>query len=94
MSYEPKLLIKVEDLEKHKEKFEKISYGIIPDEKTRGGEDGKTIMEYLSYVYFKHDTYDVFGVECKMCHPCFSSYNKEVRKKLDKLRIEYVCLGG
>jgi len=33
MSYEPRLLIKAENLEKHKDKFEKISYGIIPDEK-------------------------------------------------------------
>jgi len=48
-------------------------------------------MEYLSFVYFKHETYDVFGVKCKICHPCFSSYNKEVRKKLDKLGVEYVC---
>jgi len=90
MSYEPKLIIKLETLEPLKKDFELVSYGIIPDEKTRGGEENKTVMEYLSEVYFKYETYDIFGTNCKICQPCFSSYNKAIRDFLKEFDIEYV----
>lgn len=60
------------------------------DEKTRGGEDGKTVMEYLTNVYFDKNEIDIFGTVCKICSPTFSSFNKKVREKLNELEIEYV----
>ena len=96
MSYTPGLLIKVEDLEKYSKEFEKVSYGIIAkkDEKTRGGETGETVMEFLSKVYFDKNVIDNFGTKCKYCTPNLSSYNKAVRDKLRKMEIDYFCIGG
>lgn len=93
MSYEPTLLIKVEGLEKHKKLFNK---GYFDDENTKGGESNQTIMEYLSEVYHEEDKWivDVFGIKCRYTTPHFSSYNGEIRKKLDELKIDYVCIGG
>ena len=96
MSYYPTLIIKISDLDKYKEKFETASYGIVTkaDEKTRGGEENKTVMEYISWVYFNGEIIDIFGTKCKYCTPTFSSYNKLVRETLDKMKIRYSYFGG
>lgn len=95
MSYTPTLLIKIEDLEKHKAMFEDLKH-YLPDEDTRGGEDGKTVLESLRNLYFEDKKWiaDVFGFKCRYFTPQFSSYNFEVRKKLDELKIPYALIGG
>lgn len=93
MSYEPTLLIKVESMRKHKKLFQQ---GYYTDEETRGGESNKTLLEYLGDVWHEDKEWiiDVFGIKCKTCTPTFSTYNSQIRNKLDELKIEYCCVGG
>lgn len=95
MSYEPTLILKIEDLQKHESLFEKSKYN-LPDEHTRGGEENKTLLETIMDLYFEDDKYivDVFGVKCRYFKPLYSSYNREIREKLDELQINYICIGG
>ena len=95
MSYEPTLIVKIDDLEKHKGLFEDLQ-NYLPDENTRGGEEGKTLLETLRDLYFEDDKWivDVWGFKCRYFTPHFSTYSKEIRKKLDELKIPYICIGG
>ena len=95
MSYEPTIIVLKKDLDKHKDY---ILYGDWQypttkegkkDEKTRGGEEGKTVMEEIKWAYEKHNVVSVGGVQLILLSPCFSSFNKKVRDKLDELEIEY-----
>ena len=95
MSYEPTILIKVDELERHSSLFKDLQH-YLPDEKTRGGEEGKTLLETIRDLYFEDDKYiiDVFGFKCRYFTPCYSSYNLEIREKLNELKIPYSLLGG
>ena len=91
MSYEPTLIISKEDLNKHQDLFENgiWQYGADKkDEATRGGEEGKTVMEYLNAVYLQKPI-TVRGVELVICSPTFSSFNKLIRNKLTELEVEF-----
>lgn len=97
MSYEPLLLIKIEDLNKHENLFNSIENNCdFSDEYTRGGEEGKTLLETLRDLYFEDEKWivDVFGMRCRYITPRYSSYNREFRKFLDEIGISYVCIGG
>jgi len=89
MSYEPTLVILKKDLDKHEKLITNGNWLYDgSDEKTRGGEEGKTVMEYIKEVYEQKPTI-VGGLELLVCSPCFSSYNKKIREKLDELNVEY-----
>lgn len=94
MSYEPHIIIVKESLEKHSDLINNgmwQHYGTKEsqaDEKTRGGEEGQTLMEVIKEAY-KNKTFTIRGIELCMIHPCFSSFNKAVRLKLDEMDIEY-----
>lgn len=95
MSYTPTILIKLEDLEKHDSLFKDLQY-YLPDEQTRGGEDGKTVLETIRDLYFEDSRFivDVFGIKCRYLVPEFSSFNRQIREKLDELNIKYSLIGG
>lgn len=89
MSYEPTLVILKKDLDKHKELILDGAWQYdTSDESTRGGESHQTTMEYIQEIY-KHTPVTVGGVELLLCSPSFSSYNKQIRNKLDELKVEY-----
>jgi len=92
MSYTPTIIVEVESLNKHKELFENVSYGIILDDETRGGEEDKTVLETISELYFEKRIIKLFETEVKYFTPYFSSYNAQVRNKLNELNIKYVLL--
>lgn len=79
MSYTPTIVIKKQDLDKHKKLF---------DEYYANEEEQRT-MDYLKYVNEKHDVVKIDNVEIVLCCPEFSSSNKDVRDKLSELGIQY-----
>jgi len=79
MSYTPTIVIKKEDLAKHKRLFDEW----YPNE-----EEQKT-MEYLKFVFEKHDAVKIDNIEIVICCPEFSSSNRNVREKLTELGIQY-----
>jgi hypothetical protein len=95
MSYTPTLIIKIEDLEKHKDLFNELKNS-LPDEDTRGGEEGKTLLETIRDLYFEDKGYivDFWGIKCRYFTTYYSTYSKEIREQLDELDIPYVCIGA
>ena len=79
MSYTPTIVIKKQDLDKHKSKFNDFY----------SDEEEATTMEYLKYVNEKHDVVKIDNIEIVLCCPEFSSSNKNVREKLKELNIQY-----
>lgn len=79
MSYTPTIVIKKQDLDKHK----KLLDDWYPNE-----EEQKT-MEYLKFVNDKHDVVKIDNVEIVLCCPEFSSLNSDVRTKLTELGVQY-----
>lgn len=95
MSFEPTIVILKKDFDKNKEIIVSGNWQYQgtkekkDDEKTRGGEGNETIMEYIKYVYEKHNVVSIGGVKLILCNPTPSSFNKKIRKKLDDFNIEY-----
>ncbi len=94
MSYVPTLLIKVEDLEKHREALEKVRWGITPDEETRGGTENKTVMEIIAEAWDNDPAcfIDVFGIKCAQITPGLTNFNEKVREKLTELNVSFVAI--
>jgi len=88
MSYEPHIIIKKADLDKHSELFDSDWLWKETEEELQKGEDGETVMEYLRGVQ-KLKPFSIDGVEMVLCAPCFSSFNKLVRDKLTKLKVQF-----
>lgn len=82
MSYEPTLVIKKTDLDKHSEEFEKFW-------EWENDEDEKRVMKYLKYVYEIHDRVKIDGIELILCTPEISSFNALVRKKLSEWNVQF-----
>lgn len=82
MSYEPTLVIKKIDLDKHSSKFERFW-------EWENNEDEKKIMEYLKYVYEVHDRVKIDEIELILCTPEFSYFNKLVREKLSEWNVQF-----
>lgn len=82
MSYEPTLIIKKEDLDKHADKFERFW-------EWDKDSDEKRLMEYLRYVYEKHDVCEIDGIKLTICNPEFTSFNREVRERLTEWGVQY-----
>ncbi len=88
MGYEPKLIIKKQNMDNHKQLFEDIIYGIKKYKK----EEEQKAMEFIANVYHKDVSHDIFGTDCFFCQPEFTSFNAKIRQKLNLLEIEYVCI--
>lgn len=82
MSYEPTLVIKKTDLDKHSEEFEKFW-------EWENNKDEKRIMEYLKEVYERHNRVKIDGIELILCTPEFSSFNALVREKLSEWNVQF-----
>lgn len=96
MSYEPDLIIRKSDLEKHREYLCAEDYMLTKkqqeeDKKNKGGEENTTPREYLGYVLTKHTVFKIGNIEMVMCQPCFSNFNGLVREKLKELEVEFAC---
>ena len=96
MSYEPDLIIRKSDLEKHKEYLCAEDYMLTnkqkeEDTKNKGGEDGNSPREYLGYVLVKSTYFKIGDIEMFLCQPCLSTFNRLVREKLKELNIEFAC---
>ena len=95
MGYTPTLVILKKDMDKHRYLFLAGKWQIEcnkeyeAEEKTKSCEDGKTIMEYLKFVYEKHNAVIIGGIGIVICQPEFTAYNASVRKMLRKLEIEF-----
>ncbi len=80
MSYEPTLLIRKSDLDKHYQELELMRFcGDTEREKA-----ANTLFECFSYVTVKFPE-----LELVLTTPEFSSHNKKVRDLLDELGIDY-----
>ena len=82
MSYEPTLVIKKSDLDRHSEKFEK-SWEWEYDEYE------KAIMAYLKHVYENHDRVKIDDIELILCTPEFSSFNRLIRERLSEWGVQF-----
>lgn len=82
MSYEPTLVIKKSDLDKHKEEFDKFW-------EWENNEDTKRVMNYLREVYTTHDVVKIDSTELILCHPEFTSFNKLVREQLEEWEVQF-----
>ena len=82
MSYEPRIIIKKTDLEPHEQQL-RSEYGAI--KKT----DDKEAIEYLGQIYKESSSCFVFDMELILFHVELTSFNKRIRKLLDKWNIEY-----
>ena len=87
MSYEPQLIIRKSDLEKHEKLFENTQMIFA-----HVAEDDNNLkpLEYLAKVYLKNNTFNIFGIKCIICEPQLTLFNKSVRTKLRELEIEFV----
>lgn len=88
MSYEPTLVILKKDLKKQEDLLENGDWQYKDKNDEKIGEEGKTVMEYLQDVN-RRKTIIIGKVELVLCSPCFSSFNKAVREKLQELNIEF-----
>ena len=81
MSFEPTILIKLDDLNKHQELFE-LTWEWSSSKKP--SESEQKVLKYLRDLYKEDDMYilDAFGVKCRTCTPDGTSFNKSVRAKL------------
>lgn len=95
MSYEPTIIALKKDLDKH---HDWILYGdwqyegtkeYKKDQKTKLGEGGNTVMEYLKSVYNNHTGISIGGIKLILMTPEFTQFNGLVRDKLIKLKVEY-----
>jgi hypothetical protein len=82
MSYEPILVIKKTDLDKHSKSFEKFW-------EWENNKDEKRVMEYLKEVYEKYDRVKIDDIELILCTPEFSSFNSLVREKLEEWGVQF-----
>lgn len=82
MSYEPTLIIKKSDLDKHAEKFDNFW-------EWENDADEKRIMEYLAYVYKNHSVPEIDGIRLLICTPEFSSFNADIRNRLKEWGVEF-----
>jgi len=80
MSYEPTLVIKKSDLDKNSEKFE-----FVWDWK----ENERDVMKYINEVRTTRFPATIDGVDLIVCRPELTSFNKRVREKLKKLKIQF-----
>lgn len=82
MSYTPTIVINKKDLDKHADKFERDYEWLNDDNLQR-------VMEYLKFVYQKHNVVKVNGTEILLCEPETSSFNTEIRSKLLEWKVEF-----
>lgn len=79
MSYTPTIVIKKQDLDKHKRLFDDW----------HPNEEEQKVIEYLKFVNDKHDVVKIDNVQIVLCCPEFSSFNRDVREKLTELGVQY-----
>ena len=96
MSYTPIIIIKKSEIDAKiipiLTLYEKYSYN---DEETRGGEYGETILQYIHRrTILEPSKCNIFGIECVYMLPQFSTYNKDIRNKLNELSVEYSLIDG
>lgn len=82
MSYEPTLVIKKSDLDRHSHY---LSNSWLLEDDT----DEKRIAKYLQNVYETHDVVQIDGIELILCEPELTSFNKLVRDKLNELNVQF-----
>jgi len=82
MSYTPTIVINKKDLDKYADKFQR-NWEWLTDEEL------EKVMNYLRWVYEKHDVVKINGVELLICEPEYSSLNADVRDKLSEWGVEF-----
>lgn len=83
MSYEPTIIIKKEELDKHEEELDKAYY-----------KDGDKALKYLRTIHLEYLKSDIpapkiDGIELILCKPELTSFNELVRDKLTELDVQY-----
>lgn len=84
MSYEPTILIKKSDLDKHSDKMDTYYNYNVNNES-----EESRVIKYIKEVYKDHDTPEIDGIKIILCRPELSSFNKAVRAKLDEWEVQY-----
>ncbi len=82
MSYEPTLVIKKSDLEKHKSSFETYFT-------QREGSERYSVYKYLNYILNNNSTPKIDGIELLICKPELTSFNASVRKILHDFDVQF-----
>ncbi len=85
MSDIPRIIINKTDLDKHQELLE--SYWLV-NPKDKDKSNSTEVMEYLLNLQ-KCDGVVIAGITLVTCQPEFTYFYKNVRKKLEKLNIEF-----
>jgi hypothetical protein len=80
MSYEPRLIIRKNQLEKHRETFEQEQW----DKDEEIAKVAKFLLEVNNYETIKFD-----DIELVLCKPELTYFNDAVRGKLNDLEIDY-----
>lgn len=80
MSYEPTLIIRKSDLEKHE--------NVLLEELYHRDDDVVRVAKLLSEV-LNSDPIKFDEIELFICQPEITSFNKLVRERLDDLEVEY-----
>ena len=86
MSYEPTLIIKKSDLAKYRNKFEGW-------ESLKEGSIKRRVYRFLENEFNYKYPPEIDGIELIVCHPEFTSFNKEVRRILKDWDVQFSTSG-
>lgn len=88
---EPTLIINFESLKKHENAFKSFRSGLTTESNQPLGEEGKTVLEYITDVFYDYNKVDIEKTKFVLCKPTFSEFNKLVRNKLTAMKVSFVA---
>ncbi len=87
---EPILIINYDSLNRNEAIFKAFRSGLTVESNQTLGEEGKTVLEYITDIYFDYGKVTIDKTKFVICKPTFSEFNQLVQNKLSSLKVSFI----